>query len=352
LPFFEDQVEYISHKFRAISIKEFWAIRTGRLKPIKNSIVLTFDDGYLDNWIWAYPVLKKFGLKMTIFVSPDFVDKKGGVRPNLDDVWDKRAEISDLNQAGFLSWQEMRKMEASGLVEIQSHTMTHTKYFVSDRIDGFHHPGSDCLYPIGNLFPERKPYYIGDPEFEKLLPYGYPFLEQASSVIANRIKIKKTFIDAVVNSLEDIDWTQAYSFPALYSKAEPVYRDFKNKGAIIERIESEKEYKKRVYFELEKSKAIIEKMMDKKVEFLCWPHGDSNKFAQKAALDIGYKATTLGKSTADKADAHRFERFGLGTVRNRRILSIAKARFKLRSYMGRQPDMAAKKIYDFLRDRF
>src|SRR5215467_4378678 len=52
----------------------------------QNPVVLTFDDGYLDNWVYVYPILKKYGLKGTIFVVPDFVDPTDSRRPNLDDV--------------------------------------------------------------------------------------------------------------------------------------------------------------------------------------------------------------------------------------------------------------------------
>ena len=41
------------------------------------SVVLTFDDGYLDNWVYAYPILKKYGHHAVIWISVDFVDPRG-----------------------------------------------------------------------------------------------------------------------------------------------------------------------------------------------------------------------------------------------------------------------------------
>lgn len=350
LPFFQDQLRFISRYYTSVSLKEFWEMKTGKKKPVENAVVLTFDDGYLDNWVWGFPLLKKYDLKAAIFVSPDFVDQKNGIRPNLEDVWSGRAVLEDLNQWGFLSWDEMRAMEASGLVSIESHTMTHTKYFISDEIVGFHQPGCDCLYPVGNMYPEKKPYYISDPDFEKLIPYGFPFFKQASSVVARRVTIKQSFIDDVVQSMKDIDWGRKQDFSDLYQKIERLHAKSRKSGSIVERVESEDEYRNRVVYELKQSKDLIEKNLNKKVNFLCWPHGDNNVFAHQTALGMGYKATTLGKMSKEHLDTTRYERFGLGNVKNSRILSILKARYKLRSFMEKQPDHVVKKVYEYFRD--
>ena len=108
---------------------------TGQLSPVQNPLIITFDDGYLDNWLLVFPLLKKYKFKSTIFISPEFVDQKHGIR-------------SINYNPGFLSWDEMMLMEASGLIDIQSHTMTHTKYFVSEKIKAFHNSKADYLYPI------------------------------------------------------------------------------------------------------------------------------------------------------------------------------------------------------------
>jgi hypothetical protein len=350
LPFFEDQLKYISKYYNPINIQQYLEIIMGDNSHIEHPIVLTFDDGYLDNWIYAFPVLKKYGIKATIFVSPEFVDKRSIIRPNLEDVWEGRACYSDLDQWGFLSWEEMRIMEDTGLVSIESHTMTHTKYFVSDEIVGFHHPGSDSVYPIGNLFPERKPYYINDPGFNTLIPYGHPLFDQASSVVARKISINQLFIDEVIDILGNNDWSRDYDFNALYRRVQSIYLAFKNGGNIVKHIETESEYKSRILFELRESKTTIENKLNKKVEFICWPHGDNNVYVHNLALELGYKATTIGNMPDNYIDHSRIERIGMGTVKDNRILSLLKAKHKIRRYREIQPDYAIKKIYEHFRD--
>jgi len=316
------------------------------------AVCLTFDDGYLDNFIYVYPLLKKYKAKATIFINPVFVDKRPVVRKTLEDYWNNKTSMEEINRWGFLGWDEMRFMEHSGCVDIQSHTLTHTKYFVSDKLKSFHHPGADCLYYIGNQFPERLPYYIEDNNFEKLLPYGFPIFEDKSSIIARQVTIKPSFSHSVIHLLKDYKWSNSYDFDVLMQKIKPLYDEAKKNNSIIESIESEDEYKKRVYFELKESKDIIEKELNKKVEICCWPHGDNNEFAHKTALEIGYKATTLGKANKSNLIETRFDRFGLGSVKNNLFLSNLKARYKIQSYRRRSPYFQINKIYEFFRDNF
>ena len=86
--------------------------------------MLTFDDGYLDNWAIVWPLLKRYGTKATIFVSSDFIEPDGPARPTLEDVWSGKIESAALGIAGFLRPSEMRAMVDSGLVEF-SRTPAH-----------------------------------------------------------------------------------------------------------------------------------------------------------------------------------------------------------------------------------
>ncbi len=348
-PFFEDQLKYFSRYYNTITLKEYWEIRNRKRDPVKNAIVLTFDDGYLDNWQYAYPLLKKFGLKGTIFVSTELVDLKNGVRPNLDDVWNSKAKMEDLKNWGFLSWEEMHIMEQSGVMDIQSHTMTHTKYPVSVKLVGFHKPGADCLYYIGNLFPEKKPYYIEDSGFEKLLSYGFPVFEMQSAVIARKVEINPEFINHCTKVLNTYNFSE-YQFEKAFELVKDKYEKMSNSNTLIISRETEDDCQERIRYEVFDSKRIIEEKLNKTVEFLCWPHGDNNDLANEMAMQAGYKATSLGKMPGSKLDNNRFDRLGLGQVRNNQFLSMLKARYKIQSYRKKQPWIAIKNTYEFFRD--
>lgn len=97
LDHFENFCKYlVNNNFETVFL-DSWA----KDPNAKKKVVLTFDDGYLDNWVYAYPILKKYGLKGTIFVNPEFIQNETEIRPNLEDVWSKKIDESKLAKLGF-----------------------------------------------------------------------------------------------------------------------------------------------------------------------------------------------------------------------------------------------------------
>ncbi len=349
LSFFEDQLKYFKRYFNVISLTEYYEIRNGERAPVKNGLVITFDDGYLDNWIWAFPLLKKYNLKATIFVCPEFTDNHSSVRPNLEDVWKGTAGYDDLRQWGFLSYEEMKIMGASGLVDIGSHTMTHGKHFVSDRIKEFYNPGYDSFFLTCILFPDRKPYYIGDNDFAKLVPYGYPVFEMEPAISHRMVTINPQFIKQCVSILGNFDYDR-YDFSKAFSLVRPVYDKFRHDNELVVSRETDDQYEDRLRFEISGSKRVLEEKLTKEVEFLCWPFGESNDTAHKIAIEAGYKASTTGSRLPATGTPDRIPgRIGLFHFKNNRILSRMKMRYKIRGYQGKFPYAMLNSTYSILK---
>lgn len=327
---FSKHLEYFSRNYNIISLKELWQIRTGQSAPVRKPLVITFDDGYSDNFTWAFPLLKRYTIKATIFVSPAFVDDRDILRTESD-------------SPGFLSWSEMKVMIESGLVDIGSHTLTHAKYFISEYIKDFHHPGRDILHPAINIFPERRTDHIGDPNFEKTVPYGYPIFEEASAVVAKRVRINEDFINECVDRLSGYDFSR-YDFRTAYGIIEDIYLRYRNSDSIITGRESEEEYIERLREEISGSKFILENNLGKRVEFLCWPHGDNNELAHRMALEAGYLMTTIGKAKGiSEEDTTRIpERIG---VKLSSPATRLKTLMRLRALSGEFPYRALMKAW-------
>ncbi len=101
---FSRQLAYLAkNDFTVISLKELIPFLAGEKQLPPKSIVLTFDDGYKSFYMFAYPLLLKYGFPGTVFVYSDFIDKKAG-----------------------LSWYELKEMVDSGLIDIQPHSRFHT----------------------------------------------------------------------------------------------------------------------------------------------------------------------------------------------------------------------------------
>lgn len=70
---FEKQLEYFRRNFELMSLDQLaQCIRRRRNLPEK-AVVITLDDGYKDNYLYAYPLLKKYRIPATIFLSTGYV---------------------------------------------------------------------------------------------------------------------------------------------------------------------------------------------------------------------------------------------------------------------------------------
>ncbi len=98
---FEQQMRFLKvNDYNVISLEEFSVYLREKKRVPRNTAVLTFDDGHLDNYVNAYPILKKYGLKATMFVIVDSLDKPD-----------------------FVTKEQIIEMDNSGLITIGSHTL-------------------------------------------------------------------------------------------------------------------------------------------------------------------------------------------------------------------------------------
>jgi peptidoglycan/xylan/chitin deacetylase (PgdA/CDA1 family) len=109
---FEEQMRYLhEHGYRSISLKELLdAYHTTRTFSPK-TFVISFDDGYLDNYATAFPIMQKYGFTATIFLVSDLVGKHTD--------WEGQREPYEL-----MSWQHIDEMRRHGF-DFGSHTRTH-----------------------------------------------------------------------------------------------------------------------------------------------------------------------------------------------------------------------------------
>ena len=66
---FEQHIKYLSKKFNVISFEDAFYLYQNNIKPDKKTITVSFDDGYLNNLEVALPILDKYKVKTTFFIS-------------------------------------------------------------------------------------------------------------------------------------------------------------------------------------------------------------------------------------------------------------------------------------------
>ena len=117
---FERQLAWLARRgYRSLTLAEF---RRQEIQKGERVVILTFDDGYADNYTYAFPLLKRYGFVATIFLVSDYVDT--------DHVywWDEPLlkTASQRHLYHPLSWRQVEEMATYG-IEFGSHTCTHPK---------------------------------------------------------------------------------------------------------------------------------------------------------------------------------------------------------------------------------
>lgn len=110
--------------FRFLSFEQFQACAERRFMGSRKQILVTTDDGYADNWFWAYPVLRELGIPSVFFlITSQIAD--GPARLRSDQVADPTDPGHWPQPDQRLTWSEIQAMSAEGLVSMQSHTASH-----------------------------------------------------------------------------------------------------------------------------------------------------------------------------------------------------------------------------------
>jgi peptidoglycan/xylan/chitin deacetylase (PgdA/CDA1 family) len=113
---FEAQLRWLTDRnYRSVSVEEFSRMMMGSQAIDPKALLITFDDGYEDNLLWAAPLLRKYGFSAVIFVISDFLGRSTA------DVWPN----SDPAMYGkFLDAKQIGELKRSGF-EFGSHTVRH-----------------------------------------------------------------------------------------------------------------------------------------------------------------------------------------------------------------------------------
>jgi len=146
-------------------------------KPISKKIaVITFDDGYENVYLNAFPVLKSLNIPATIFVVTSCI---GSGKPFSFDAWGHIYEKKVHAEAWQpLTWEQCIEMEQSGLVEIGSHAHTHRNF--SKDPEGFEWDITTSLTVLRQKLGERA--------YSFAFPYGGVTLGFVNNELIEKVK--------------------------------------------------------------------------------------------------------------------------------------------------------------------
>jgi len=292
---FEIQIKYLAEAgYRSLHLPEFFRYLKGWNIPEK-LVLITFDDGYADNYIYAYPILKKYNMKATIFPITAFIKdkivKRSSLMPNFELLM--RTPVTKGGLDDFLSWEEMKGMEKSGILDIQAHCHTHAAYFEEDRITSFYDGGMNTKIGWATDGDTRP---------------GIPIYPAGTSLCARRYFDDKELRDKLAGYVEKHGGGDFMLKPGAITELKDIV---KKHGKLNGRFETEAESEGRIMHELTLTKELIEIKLNRKVEYICWPWGSVDKALMARARRAGFTGGIGMKGGANMKlanvmDIHRF----------------------------------------------
>ena len=99
---FRKQMQYLHDEgYHTITMDELYEYVTNGTALPDKPVLITFDDGYIDNYQHAFPILKEYNMKATLFMI-----------------------TSAFGESRFVNVEQLKEMQANG-IDIQSHTVNH-----------------------------------------------------------------------------------------------------------------------------------------------------------------------------------------------------------------------------------
>lgn len=100
---FDAELQYLSSQgYTPITLDTMYAALKKQISLPAKPIILTFDDGYIDFYVNAYPILRKYNFHAVSFIPTGLVD-----------------------QGYYLHWNQIKEMQASGLISFEAHSVHH-----------------------------------------------------------------------------------------------------------------------------------------------------------------------------------------------------------------------------------
>jgi peptidoglycan/xylan/chitin deacetylase (PgdA/CDA1 family) len=270
---------------RQIRCSTFPELLAGR--GTADSILLTFDDGWSSVWSAAAPIARRYGIRFTLFLAPQCVEESQEVRTTLA-TGAALEEIAsrDLGPRARLTWGEVLALQASGVVDIQSHSTHHGVVFRSPKLKGFATPSGP--FPLDGLAPLVQRAQTGDVVEFHPAP-GTPLYEWGPALTVGRRFLESA--DVRSRCIEraraggDAFFTRENWQAALHALSE----------GSPEIWETEEARRERLRLDLEGSRRIIEsRVPETHVTVLAPPWAEIDATLPDIARDAGYRLLVLG----------------------------------------------------------
>jgi Polysaccharide deacetylase len=245
-------------------------------------VALCFDDAWASLWSVAAPLLKRYGLTAITYAIPARMAEASACRPTID------GGGAAPDGPPFVTWPELRALHASGIVDVQCHTESHSMVFCSTRVTDFVTPDYATM-PMLNR-PQLAPL----PALRFLEPdqLGAPIYEARSRMSDGlRVGVPPDAQSRCVEYVAQQGGAGFFSCPDWKARLRRLAGS--GDGAVVE---SGPERDRAIEVELDRGRAILnQRLRTNTVNHICLPWGVSGARTAAALRRLGYRSAIANR---------------------------------------------------------
>ena len=277
---FESHLHHLYiNKYKTLIADEFYSQLLAENGKTEHSVLLTFDDGLSDLYDVVFPIIQKYQMKIVVFLIPGWVGKEG-----------------------VLTWDQIKELHNSGLVDFQSHSVHHQAIFTSSQVTDFYNPSYETmkLWNIPAKRQNNKNIFCEEPIM------GSPIYEHHSRFSEHKQYLPDEKIQNLCN--DNINQNGEFRFfitDGWREKLTSLIDEYRKNNEISDSFETEEDQRKNIHFELEESQKLIEeKLSGKKVRYFACPWNETSIITQEILKEIGYKISFVGMRLELEQEEH------------------------------------------------
>lgn len=281
LALFERHLDHLlatGHQFLDVAGLRRWL--AGEFTPNARCSMITFDDGWGDNRLWAQPALAKRSIRATLAVNTGLMnpaDVARGVEAYsiIDSKVALEGAVYGRDKSSFLTWPELREMRDSGVWDVQAHGDSHFGRYRD-------------LREVRGFYPERRHWTMERALGEAPFP-GAPRVRFTSELSAPLTELDPDLKRRLRESRDDSERRR------LCRLAEDPVRE----------IEGENEFERRVEDDLRRCRETLSEKLGVGASAFFWPWGQSSPKSRSIAKRVGYDLQFTMERGAVWADVRR-----------------------------------------------
>lgn len=293
----EPRLRYLAENgYRSVTSDDIAAFVSGRSLPTDRSVALCFDDAWASVGTTAAPLLRQYGFRAIVFAIP--------------------ARIADApaDDGPFVSWPALQALHSSGVVDVQSHTYSHSRIFCSDVLAGFVTPeyGTTPLLNRPQVAPPPALRFVTTKDL------GAPLYAARSRMSdGRRVAFDSGVRDRCVALVRSEGGAAFFDRPDWRARLESIARGARG------HVESEDAQRAAVEMELDQGRAVLnDRLRTNCVNHICLPWGVSGRVTAAALRRLGYRTAFANRLRGVHAVRRGDDPFWLKRLPNKYIFRL------------------------------